>query len=197
MNLREYAQHRKDRGLAGTTHVAVYYAATKGRLPTSAKKVGGGWEIDAEIADQEWELNKRNPVMRVSAAGGMTMVEGPKLAADLPGGIPNLVRAESEKRRAEADLKIMQVKLRQGQLIEASKIRPLIFQRHRQFRDAVQNIPVRVVDSIAAIIGDLDTDQRHKIRTLVSTECRRVLEDLAKNPILEPPAVDSAPAAAG
>jgi hypothetical protein len=42
-----------------------------------------------------------------------------------------------------------------------------------------------VVDAIAAELGDLDTSKRHKIRVLVNAECRRVLEDLARNPVLE------------
>lgn len=182
-------------GLRGGTHAAVSYAIRDGRLPGSAKRVGAsGWDIDAELADQEWAGNAHKTV-RSSVVPGVEPFAAPPLPQpaapprrrrqpdDMGGPVPNLIHSEAWKRGAEASLKMMEVKQRQGILLEASRIKPLIFQRHRQIRDAVQNIPSRVVDAIAATIGDLDTDKRHKIRAIIATECRRVMEDLAKNPL--------------
>jgi hypothetical protein len=89
MNLREYAAHRKQRGLSGTTKVAVFYAAKNGRLPGSARLIGGNWEIDADLADVEWELNKRNPSMRLTAKGE-TMTAATTSKEDVSGPIPDL-----------------------------------------------------------------------------------------------------------
>lgn len=195
MNLSEYANHRKALGLVGTTHAAVSYAISSGRLPGSAKRVGvSGWDIDAELADQEWSLNthrrQRLSMAPDSAAAAATTDTPPpfrrkrsSLPAHGPDNIPNIVHSEATKRGAEANLKVLDLQQRMGTLVEASRVRALVFTRHRQFRDAVQGIPSRVVDSIVATIGDLSTDKRHAIRTLVSAECRRVLEDLAKNPL--------------
>lgn len=192
MNARQYAEHRKAKGLRGATHAAVSYAIRDGRLPTSAKRVGArGWEINAELADQEWSLNAHREeriAMGPKAPASLADATVPeprstRAPAVGPGNVPNIVHSEATKRRAEANLKVLDLEERMGALLEAKRIKPLIFARHRQFRDAVQGIPSRVVDAIAATIGDLDTDKRHAIRALVTTECRRVLEDLAKNPI--------------
>jgi hypothetical protein len=50
-----YAKHRKERGLRGTSHVAVLKAIDTGRLGFPAVvRVGRGWEIDPDLADQQW-----------------------------------------------------------------------------------------------------------------------------------------------
>jgi hypothetical protein len=55
MNLQAYANHRKVLGLRGTSHVAVLKAIERGRLmPPAVERQGRGWEINAELADQQW-----------------------------------------------------------------------------------------------------------------------------------------------
>jgi hypothetical protein len=55
MNLQAYANHRKALGLRGTSHVAVLKAIERGRLMAPAvERQGRGWEINAELADQQW-----------------------------------------------------------------------------------------------------------------------------------------------
>lgn len=55
MNLQAYANHRKALGLRGTSHVAVLKAIERGRLmPPAVERQGRGWEINAELADQQW-----------------------------------------------------------------------------------------------------------------------------------------------
>lgn len=55
MNLRDYANHRRSKGLRGTSHVAVIKAIQAGRLSApAAVRVGRGWEIDPELADRQW-----------------------------------------------------------------------------------------------------------------------------------------------
>ena len=55
MNLQAYANHRKALGLRGTSHVAVLKAIERGRLMAPAvERKGHGWEINPELADQQW-----------------------------------------------------------------------------------------------------------------------------------------------
>ena len=55
MNLQQYANHRKALGLRGTSHVAVLKAIERGRLMAPAvERKGHGWEINPELADQQW-----------------------------------------------------------------------------------------------------------------------------------------------
>ena len=55
MNLQQYANHRKALGLRGTSHVAVLKAIERGRLMAPAvERQGRSWEIDPELADQQW-----------------------------------------------------------------------------------------------------------------------------------------------
>lgn len=55
MNLQAYANHRKELGLRGTSHVAVLKAIDRGRLmPPAVERVGRGWEINPELADLQW-----------------------------------------------------------------------------------------------------------------------------------------------
>ena len=55
MNLTAYANHRKAQGLRGTSHVAVLKAIERGRLMAPAvERKGHGWEINPELADQQW-----------------------------------------------------------------------------------------------------------------------------------------------
>ena len=55
MNLQQYANHRKALGLRGTSHVAVLKAIERGRLMAPAvERQGRGWEINPELADQQW-----------------------------------------------------------------------------------------------------------------------------------------------
>jgi phage terminase Nu1 subunit (DNA packaging protein) len=55
VNLQAYANHRKALGLRGTSHVAVLKAIERGRLMAPAvERKGRGWEINPELADQQW-----------------------------------------------------------------------------------------------------------------------------------------------
>ena len=55
MNLQQYADHRKNLGLRGATHVSVLRAIKNGRLsPPAVERQGKGWEIDPALADEQW-----------------------------------------------------------------------------------------------------------------------------------------------
>jgi hypothetical protein len=49
----------------------------------------------------------------------------------------------------------------------------------RLFRDAVQNIPIRVVNELAAVMGDVPPEKRHDMMLIMQREINRALEQLA------------------
>ena len=55
MNLQQYADHRKNLGLRGATHVSVLRAIKNGRLsPPAVERQSTGWSIDPDLADRMW-----------------------------------------------------------------------------------------------------------------------------------------------
>ena len=55
MNLQQYADHRKNLGLRGATHVSVLRAIKNDRLrPPAVERQGKGWKIDPVLADEQW-----------------------------------------------------------------------------------------------------------------------------------------------
>ena len=47
------------------------------------------------------------------------------------------------------------------------------------FRDAVQNIPVRIVNELAAVVGDVEPGKRHEMLMIMQREINQALEELA------------------
>jgi hypothetical protein len=91
VNLQQYADHRKNLGLRGATHVSVLRAIKAGRLqPPAVERQGKGWEIDPTLADEQW-AQATDPAPRGTNAG---QDQKPKPKAAMPGGqapcIPSL-----------------------------------------------------------------------------------------------------------
>jgi len=129
-----YAKHRKERGLRGTSHVAVLKAIDTGRLGFPAVvRVGRGWEIDPDLADQQW-ADATHPADRgtghhrprqpdESLATPEQQQESPRRAAPAKPGTatPKRVppRAESEALTAALKAKMIMLELqeREGKLV--------------------------------------------------------------------------------
>lgn len=78
MNLQQYAEHRKEMGLRGATHVSVLRAIKKERLrPPAVERQGSGWEIDPVLADQQW-AQTTDPAPRGSSSPSVQL---PKTAS--------------------------------------------------------------------------------------------------------------------
>lgn len=70
---------------------------------------------------------------------------------------------------------------REGLLVEVAALQPVLHSCFQQFNDAAHGMPARITDAIAAGIGGLDSEQRHRVRMILESECDRLTDDLAKS----------------
>ena len=186
VSLRAYARHR------GVSLGAVQKAIKSRRI----QKTASG-QIDAEAADVEWE---RNTAPRPSAAGESKQqkpVASPEAARlpnprtrivdvssteghadsgknDLPAaGSLEYSRARAVRENYNARLAKIQYEERVGRLISVNEVQVSAFNKFRQFRDQMLNIPDRVAAMLAA------NSDPAKVHEILGTEIRSALEEFA------------------
>jgi phage terminase Nu1 subunit (DNA packaging protein) len=87
---------------------------------------------------------------------------------------PDLLKAKARKEQALAEKHETQLAALRGTLINREQVNRFLFSTSRQTRDAFLSLPDRLAGPLAA-----ESDQ-HKVHQMITTECRRILEDLAK-----------------
>lgn len=186
MNLAEYAAHRGQQGLSGTTKAAVLQAITGGRLTTrSAKKVRGRWRIDPDEADREWEANTNHnlvrdlPTTEQQQRRAVQQRRSRPKAPELPPGVPAMVTSKAIREAYQAKLAAIEYEERSGKLVDGQRVRTVLFGQLRSARDAILGVEPKVVDELAAIAGGLDADQRRRVQALLQRELRAVCQQLA------------------
>lgn len=115
MGLREYARHRDERGLVGTTHRAVQVAIRDGRL---VKSIVNG-KINAAVADAEWS---ETTLDRVPRTGPTAPSHGDDDDDDLPPGVPSLKESRARREAAEAALAEIELAEKRGELVLARDV---------------------------------------------------------------------------
>jgi hypothetical protein len=90
----------------------------------------------------------------------------------IPAGLASYSAARARKENALATLREIQVRVRQGELVEKDRIMDQFFRSCRGARDRLQNIPSRVCGPLAA-----ECDQ-HKVFDLLTREIHDALEAL-------------------
>jgi hypothetical protein len=165
LSLRKYGEHRAENGLHGTSHAAVLRAIKTGLIDKGAKKVGNRWEIDPEIADQEWSELAVSTMQRGDAhRGGRPPKEsGPgPLFGENP-QVPSVeddrpAKAGSGMRKALEVQAIYKARLIQidyerisGKLVESAAVSAAEFSIARTVRDRVLQIPDRISEEMAAL----------------------------------------------
>jgi hypothetical protein len=158
VSIREYARHR------GCSHEAVRRAIQAGRLKRSVTKVGKATAIDVELADREWDANtddtKQNNM-------------GPQAKLER---IPSLTQARAVRETYNARLAQLEYEEKSGTLCRVEDVKLQTFKTARLLRDALLNIPIRVVNEIAAMLGDLEPDKKHEILLILTREVQLALE---------------------
>jgi hypothetical protein len=159
VSLREYARMR------GLDKESVRLAVHDGRLSKSVTKKGTRYDIDPEVADQEWKANT-NPAKQNNTK---------KKIADAP----SMAQARAVREMYAARLTQLEFEERSGLLCKVEDVKLSAFKSARLTRDAMLNIPARVVNEITALIGGLEADKSHEILLILQREIHSALEQEA------------------
>lgn len=183
MNSKEYAAHRKAKGLTGGTHPAVLRAIKDARLTgRSTRKVGDRWDIDPVIADREWAANTNR---KANNPGGKAKhIEAEHYRAgndpanpngpDLASGIPDRNVSRAIREAYLAKLAGVQYEKESGARVLKEEVKKEAFELGRRLREAMVNIPDRVSYDFAAI-----TDAA-EIHLRLTQAINEALEELTK-----------------
>jgi hypothetical protein len=158
MSLRQYARHR------GVGLSAVQKAITSKRVSTL--KDG---RVDSETADAEWKRNTRAhapgpaPTHRVDSEDDDGAVFGAN----------QYTKARAVREHYQARLAKIDYEERVGKLVSKDEVQVSAFNKFRQFRDQLLNIPDRVAAMLAA-----ESDPA-KVFEILATEIRKALNEFA------------------
>lgn len=166
LSAKAYAKHR------GVTTGTVLAAINNGRLEGTWNRRGPGYQINVELADEQWARNTD------SGSGYPAQVRnqgGEQLATD--GDQPiSYAEARAQHERFKARLAQLELEEREKKLVQADEVTREAFRVARQVRDAMLNIADRVAAELAA-----ETNQ-FKVHQRLTQEIRRALEDLRLEP---------------
>jgi hypothetical protein len=163
MKITEFAE------LIGVSRQAVLGAIKRGRLPKSASRVGKMWHVDPELGQAEYQKNVD--------IGKRHNFKGGEPDTDRESEYPDFNESRAKRIFFEAKLAEIEVKTREGQLVDRDEIRAKSFKLGRLIRDGMLNIPDRVAADIAA-----ETDA-FKVHTRLMKEIREVLTVLGTSEI--------------
>ena len=147
----------------------VVKAINSGRLAKSVTKLPNGrYEIDPELADQEWQMNTD------TGKHGKTrsFTEPVPAAIEEPGETLTYAEARAQHERFKSRLAELEVATIEGKLVNADKVKREAFRAARQVRDSLLNLPDRLAAELAA-----ETNQ-FKVHQRLVKEIRRALEEL-------------------
>lgn len=162
VSIREYARHR------GCSHEAVRRAIQAGRLTRSVTKIGRATAIDVELADREWDANTDDT--KQNNMGPSTKLER----------IPSLTQARAVRETYNARLAQLEYEEKSGTLCRVEDVKLQTFKTARLLRDALLNIPIRVVNEIAGTLGELEPEKKHEILLILTREVQLALEQFSE-----------------
>lgn len=154
VSMREYAR------LRGLDKESVRLAVKDGRLVKSVKKNGSRYDIDPELADEEWKANT-NPAKQRQTKNETSP--------------PSMAQARAVREMYAARLTQLEYEERSGSLCKVEDVKLSAFQSARLTRDAMLNIPARVVNEITALIGGLEAAKSHEVLLILQREIHSAL----------------------
>jgi len=155
MSQRAYARHR---GVSAST---VQKAIGSGRIHTLPNG-----QIDSEIADAEWARNTQTQAPPVDRRG-QPEEDGEVFGAS------QYTKARAVREHYQARLAKIEYEERTGKLVSKDEVQVAAFNKFRQFRDHMLNIP----DRLAAILA-AETESA-KCYEILATEIRKALNEFA------------------
>jgi hypothetical protein len=157
MSMREYARHR------GVALSAVQKALKAGRI---AKLANG--KIDSDAADAGWKRNTKAYAPAVTRRPPEPVEDD-----NATFGASQYTKARAVREHYQARLAKIDYEERIGKLVSKDEVQVAAFNKFRQFRDHVLNIPDRVAAVVAA------EGAPAKCHEILTTEIRRALNDFA------------------
>jgi hypothetical protein len=154
MSLRGYATHR------GVALSAVQKAIKSGRIATLQDG-----RIDSDRADIDWE---RNTTRRAPAVTQRGQEEDGEVF-----GASQYTKARAVREHYQARLAKIEYEERVAKLVPKDEVQVAAFNKFRQYRDAMLNIPDRLAAMLAA-----ETEES-KCYEILATEIRKALNDFA------------------
>lgn len=169
----------------GVSGAAVRKAIAEGRLK-SARKEGKGWLIDADAGVGEWDRNtspqfQRGRMLARQIAQQEQQAPAPLAGTAGPGGkaIPSQAQAAAVRTMYQARLLELDLKQRQGELVNASDMDRVRFESGRRVRDALLRLGPLMVGEIAKAAGGLTPEQRAEVLLVIERHHVKALEALA------------------
>ena len=159
--------------IKGVSPQAVRKAIKEKRLTDSVKKEGRGYLIDSELADKEWQQNTNESQQRSPQAINI----GKSIAER--SAVPNYTQARAFAEQYKAKLLELEFREKAKDLVRVHDVKVAVYKTNRQFRDAVNNIPIRIVSEMAAVVGNLSKEKEHEMLLIMQREIRTALEQLA------------------
>jgi len=157
MSLRAYARHRD------VDLFSVQTAIKKGRISTLPDG-----KIDSDVADREWEANTvARPPMVTGRRKPHDDGDGETFGAS------QYTKARAVREHYQARLAKLEYEEKVGQLVSKDEVQVAAFNKFRQYRDAMLNIPDRLAAMLAA-----ETDAA-KCYEILSSEIRKALNEFA------------------
>ena len=170
----------------GVSGAAVRKAIAEGRLK-SARKEGKGWLIDAEAGIGEWDRNTSPQFQRGRMLARQLAQEQQQQAPAAAAGntslggkaIPSQAQASAVRTMYQARLLELDLKQRQGELVNAADMDRVRFESGRRVRDAVLRLGPLMVGEIAKAAGGLTPEQRAEVLLVIERHHVKALEALA------------------
>jgi len=155
MSQRQYAAHR------GTSHSTVQRAISSGRIT----QLPDG-RIDSDLADQQWR-NNTTPYAPASGRRTDDDEDGSGFSAS------QYTKARAVREHYQARLSKLEYEEKVGSLVSKAEVTAAAFNKFREFRDHLLNIPDRIAAMLAA------ETEAAKCYEILAVEIRKSLNDFA------------------
>jgi len=166
LSIREYARHRRARGLKGGTPSAVHKAIQAGRIQRDARGL-----IDPEQADAAWAASTDAGRGGPQPAPVRERLE-PSPAPPALGAAPSFATSRAIREAYAARLAKIAYEEKSKILVDVSRVQAEAFRRARDTRDAVLAVPGRLAAILAAESDPIEVEAR------LTAELRTALDAL-------------------
>lgn len=167
----------------GVSSQAVRKAIAEGRLKEAVRRDGRAWMIDDQAGVAEWDRNTAPHFQRGRMQARQEAQASPPPAAGGVGlggkGIPSQAQASAIRTMYQARLLELDLKQRQGELVNAADMQRVRFESGRRVRDAILRLGPLMIGEIAKASGGLTPEQRAEVLQVIKRHHVQALEALA------------------